>query len=295
MTGVALGYAALCGIIRARASGEGGDIDVSLFDVALSNLGYPAIWYLNAGHVQERLARSAHPSLTPCQLYKTADGWIYLLCNKEKFWPVLCDALGHAEWAGDPRFKTFEERFENRPLIQDMLDQALSAKTTAEWLAEFAGIVPAAPINDVGEALENPFVRDQGRLQDIGGNVSAKDGLPGDPLDLLVGPEPGDADHAEHELPQERIELRQRRDVPAEQCERPGEQGVEDELVGDGEGAGPADGRTPAGDEEGAVGGFGLVELQLGQVHALQGLEDGDGAPGLVLFRLEKAVGDLGR
>ena len=167
MTGVALGYAALCGIIRARASGEGGDIDVSLFDVALSNLGYPAIWYLNAGHVQERLARSAHPSLTPCQLYKTADGWIYLMCNKEKFWPALCDALGHAEWAGDPRFETFEERFENRPLIQDMLDQALSANTTAEWLADFAGIVPAAPINDVGEALENPFVKDEGRLQDI--------------------------------------------------------------------------------------------------------------------------------
>ena len=167
MTGVALGYAALCGIIRARASGEGGDIDVSLFDVALSNLGYPAIWYLNAGHVQERLARSAHPSLTPCQLYKTADGWIFLMCNKEKFWPALCDALGHAEWAADLRFKTFEERFENRPLIEDMLDEALSAKTTAEWLAEFAGTVPAAPINDVGEALENPFVKDQGRLQDI--------------------------------------------------------------------------------------------------------------------------------
>ena len=167
MTGVALGYAALCGIIRARASGEGGDIDVSLFDVALSNLGYPAIWYLNAGHVQERLARSAHPHLTPCQLYKTADGWIFLMCNKEKFWPVLAQALGHAEWADDPRFKTFKERFECRPLIQEMLDEALSAKTTAEWLADFAGAVPAAPINDVREALENPFVKDEGRLQDI--------------------------------------------------------------------------------------------------------------------------------
>ena len=50
---------------------------------------------------------------------------------------------------------------------QDMLDQALSAKTTAEWLADFAGTVPAAPILDVGEAMENPFVKDEGRLQDI--------------------------------------------------------------------------------------------------------------------------------
>ncbi|MBL4690300.1 MAG: CoA transferase [Rhodospirillales bacterium] len=167
MTGLALAYAALCGVTRARSTGEGGDLDVSLFDVALSNLGYPAMWYLNNGHVQKRLARSAHPSLTPCQLYKTADGWIYLMCNKEKFWPALSKALGHPEWADDPRFKTFIERFEARPEIQDMLDKALQTRTTAEWLADFAGVVPAAPILDVGEALENSFVKDQGRLQDI--------------------------------------------------------------------------------------------------------------------------------
>ncbi|NQV83967.1 MAG: CoA transferase [Rhodospirillales bacterium] len=167
MTGLALAYAALCGVTRARASGEGGDLDVSLFDVALSNLGYPAMWYLNNGYVQKRMARSAHPSLTPCQLYKTADGWIYLMCNKEKFWPALAGALGHPEWVDDPRFKTFKERFEARPIIQDMLDAALSAKTTAEWLIDFAGTVPASPILDVGEAMENPFVTDEGRIQDI--------------------------------------------------------------------------------------------------------------------------------
>ncbi len=167
MTGVGLAYAALAGIIGARGSGVGGDLDISLFDVALSNLGYPAMWYLNNGHLQQRLARSAHPSLTPCQIYKTADGWIYLMCNKEKFWPVLAAALGHPEWADDPRFKTFKERFEARPLIQAMLDETLSAKTTAEWLIDFAGTVPASPILDVGEAMENPFVKDEGRLQDI--------------------------------------------------------------------------------------------------------------------------------
>ena len=167
MTGLGLAYAALCGIIRARSSGEGGDLDVSLFDVALSNLGYPAMWYLNTGHVQKRLKRSAHPSLTPCQLYKTADGWIYLMCNKEKFWPKLAETVGRPEWATDARFKTFKERLENRAIIEALLDEALSAKSTAEALADFAGTVPAAPILDVGQALENPFVTDEGRLQEI--------------------------------------------------------------------------------------------------------------------------------
>ena len=167
MTGLALAYAVLAGLTGARATGAGRDIDVSLFDIALANTAYPATWYLNEGAVQERLPRSAHPSLTPCQLYKTGDGWIYLMCNKEKFWPALCRALGQGAWAEDPRFAKFKDRLRHRPLIEDMLDEALAERTTAEWLEVFAGAVPAAPINDIKQALDNPFVTDHGRIQTL--------------------------------------------------------------------------------------------------------------------------------
>ena len=167
MTGLGLGYAVLAGIVGARASGEGRDIDVSLFDMALHNLSYPAAWYLNEGHMVERLPRSAHPSLTPCQLYRTADGWIYIMCNKEKFWPALCEKLDRPEWIADERFVTFRERLANRETVTEILDGVLSSRTTAEWLEHFAGVVPAAPINDVAGALDNPFVTDHGRLQHL--------------------------------------------------------------------------------------------------------------------------------
>ena len=167
MTGLALAYAVLAGLTGARATGAGRDIDVSLFDIALANTAYPATWYLNEGAVQERLPRSAHPSLTPCQLYKTGDGWIYLMCNKEKFWPALCRALGQGAWAEDPRFAKFKDRLRHRPLIEEMLDEALAERTTAEWLEAFAGAVPAAPINDIKQALDNPFVTDHGRIQTL--------------------------------------------------------------------------------------------------------------------------------
>ncbi len=167
MTGLGLAYSVLAGITRARATGEGGDIDVSLFDMALYNTSYPATWFLNAGVVQQRLPRSAHPSLTPCQLYTTADGWIYIMANKEKFWPVLCDKIGKPEWADDPRFRTFKERLENRALVEEYLDGELSQATTAAWLERFAGTVPAAPINDLQQALENPFVTESDRIQEL--------------------------------------------------------------------------------------------------------------------------------
>jgi crotonobetainyl-CoA:carnitine CoA-transferase CaiB-like acyl-CoA transferase len=167
MTGVALAYALLAGLTGARSSGVGRDMDVSLFDIAMCNTAYPAMWYLNEGHVQERLPRSAHPSLTPCQLYTSKDGWIFIMCNKEKFWPNLCHAIGKQDWVEDPRFVSFKNRLENRTLIQELLDAELSQKTTGEWLEVFAGTVPASPINGIAAALDNPFVAERDGVQTL--------------------------------------------------------------------------------------------------------------------------------
>ena len=167
MTGLGLAYAVLAGLTGVRASGRGQDMDVSLFDFALSTTNYLATWYLNKGESQQRLPRSAHPSLVPCQLYRTGDGWIFIMCNKEKFWAALCDALGHAEWKDDPRFRTFTERLEHRDEITRILDQALSERSTEQWLEILSGTVPVAPVNDSAQALDNPFVAEEGRLQSL--------------------------------------------------------------------------------------------------------------------------------
>ena len=161
MTGLAMAFSLVSAVVAARSSGIGRDMDVSLFDLALHNTSYLSTWYLNDNVVTERLERSAHPSLTPCQLYKTKNGWIFLMCNKEKFWPILCDKLGQASWSEDPRFLLFENRLEHRETLQQMLDEALSTKTTEEWLSTFAGSVPAAPIYDIGQAMNNPFVSER--------------------------------------------------------------------------------------------------------------------------------------
>jgi succinate---hydroxymethylglutarate CoA-transferase len=167
MTGLFAAFALLSGIIAARATGSGRDIDVSLFDCALQNLNYLATWYLNEGHKQGREPRSSHPSLTPSQLYRTRDGYIFIMCNKEKFWPVFCDMIGRPDLAADSHFRSFKDRLANREKLTVLLDEALSGRTTAEWLEHFAGRVPAAPVNDVASALDNPFVREGGRIWSI--------------------------------------------------------------------------------------------------------------------------------
>ena len=167
MTGTTAAMALLAGLVEARSTGRGRDLDVSLFDVAMHNLGYVATWYLNAGVVTSREPRSSHPSLTPSQLYRTKDGWLFLMCNKEKFWPALAEALGKPEWATDPDYATFAARLKNRERITAELDAVLMTATTEEWMSRLRGKVPIAPVYDVRQALDNPFVAEQQLVLDF--------------------------------------------------------------------------------------------------------------------------------
>jgi succinate---hydroxymethylglutarate CoA-transferase len=167
MTGYNAAFALVSGVLSARATGKGRDIDVNLFDTALQNLCYLAVWYLNAGLNQGREPRSAHPSLVPSQLYRTKDGFIFIMCNKEKFWPELCRAIGRPEWSTRAEYKDFKARLANRARLTEELDAALSARTTAEWIEIFGGRVPAAPVHDLQSALENPFAVEQGHIRTV--------------------------------------------------------------------------------------------------------------------------------
>jgi crotonobetainyl-CoA:carnitine CoA-transferase CaiB-like acyl-CoA transferase len=164
MTGTTAAMGLLAGILGARTTGIGRDIDVSLFDVALHNLAYVGTWYLNGGHAIGREKRSAHPSLTPSQLYRTQDGWIFIMCNKEKFWGLLAQCIGKPEWADAPEYRTFRDRLANRDRLTEELDAVLQTATTAEWMTRFAGRVPAAPVFDVAQALDSEFVSEQERV-----------------------------------------------------------------------------------------------------------------------------------
>ncbi len=165
MTGMNMAIALLAGLLGAQRTGRGCDVDVSLFDVALHQLSYPATWYLNNDYVTTRLPRGAHPATVPAQSYRTADGWIYVLCMLPKFWEELCRGLGRPDLIEDPRFIDIMARRENRDLLTEELDLAFMTRTTAEWMGLFGGHIPVAPVNDLKQGLDNPFVAQVGMIQ----------------------------------------------------------------------------------------------------------------------------------
>ncbi|MEZ4572044.1 MAG: CoA transferase [Thermomicrobiales bacterium] len=149
----------LSGIIRARETGVGCDVDVSLLDTAVSMLNYVAIWTLNREYEPERLSASAHPSIVPSQVFETADGWIVVFCAKEKFWLDLAAAIDAHDLIDDPRFQGFSGRLEHRNELGEELASRFRNRSTDDWLSVLRGKVPCAPVNDIQQALEDEQVR----------------------------------------------------------------------------------------------------------------------------------------
>ncbi|HEY1244219.1 MAG TPA: CoA transferase, partial [Hyphomicrobiaceae bacterium] len=110
------------------------------------------------------LARSAHQSISPVQTVRTRDGWIYVMCMKEKDWETLVRLIGHPERVSDARFATPAARRQNRAELTRALDEAMSRKTTAEWLQVLTGRLPVGPVYDVAQAAANPFVETVGMV-----------------------------------------------------------------------------------------------------------------------------------
>ncbi len=146
-------------LLRARTTGQGCDVETCLYDVALHQLTYPGVWYLNEGDVSPRVPRSAHLALAPVQTFPTRDGWIFVMCMTQKFWLSLVEAMGRVDLLGDGRFADPHIRAVHRAELTDALDPTFRTRTTAEWLQRFNGLLPAAPVHRLDQALDSAFVR----------------------------------------------------------------------------------------------------------------------------------------
>jgi crotonobetainyl-CoA:carnitine CoA-transferase CaiB-like acyl-CoA transferase len=167
MSGLTGTVGLLACLLRAKTTGQGCDVETCLYDVAMHQLTYPGVWYLNEGDVSPRVPRSAHLSLAPVQTFPTKDGWIFIMCMTQKFWLSLVKAMGREDLLGDPCFADPNTRAVNRASLTDALDPSFRTRTTDEWLAAFNGVLPAAPVNRLDQALDSGFARGTGMVSTV--------------------------------------------------------------------------------------------------------------------------------
>jgi CoA:oxalate CoA-transferase len=131
------GIMAALGLLAKIVEGKGGQVDVAMFDVMLSQLNYVAGASLNAGEKAQRFAASAHPWIVPAQVFAARDGWL-------------------------------AARSANRGLVVGALGEVFATADVAAWLARLVplGIVVSA-VNTLEQALAGEQTRARRMVIDV--------------------------------------------------------------------------------------------------------------------------------
>lgn len=142
------GLTAALGLLAQIISGRGGQVEVSLRDVMLSQLNYRASAYLNEGTEPRRMPFGAHSYYVPAQLFPTAEGHLALFITHDGFWRKF------AAEAAIEGFPTMAERAERREEVLAVVTAALATDTATGWEFRLRPVgVPAAAVRSLPDAL----------------------------------------------------------------------------------------------------------------------------------------------
>ncbi len=145
--------AVLAALRLVERTGQGQVVDVNLLATAAWTMSTDLSSTLVDGQDPPVLGRRGRRHALQ-ESFRTADDrWILLFMPEPHWWPKFCAVVERPEWVEDPRLATFGARFENMPLVTDLMDEVLGARTLAEWGALFDAARltwgPAATVSEV--------------------------------------------------------------------------------------------------------------------------------------------------
>lgn len=166
-TGMWAAMGVLAALHQRARTGRGAVVDTSLFETALGWLTGHIAGYKFTGELPSR-ERTGSRRLVPFQGFQTKNGTVIIAAGNDRLFAKLVTALGHPEWATDPRFVTNAERRAHREELIALMERVLTTRTKGEWIdvLEEAG-VPCAPIQDLREMLAEPQTEALGLLQSV--------------------------------------------------------------------------------------------------------------------------------
>lgn len=145
-------------IIRRTVTGQGARIDISMLDCQVSLLENPIVRYGVTSVTPEPLG-TRHPSITPFDMFRTADGYIIIAVGNDVLFQKLCQALDCPQWIDHELFANVPARNQNHEALKTVMEERLSTDTAATWskILEAAG-VPHGPLNSVADLMRDPSV-----------------------------------------------------------------------------------------------------------------------------------------
>ena len=180
--------AILAALRHSERTGQGQYIDISLLDAQIAALVNIASNYLVGGQTPPRLG-NLHPNIVPYQTFTASDGEFVLAVGNDGQFRQLCQLIERIDLLEDERFVTNPARVKNRNILIPILQRIFLEKSRDDWITALLDMgIPAGPINDVAQALNDPHIQARNLIQQTTLASGAALDMVGSPLRLSETP-----------------------------------------------------------------------------------------------------------
>lgn len=187
LTGLFTCIGILASLQHRNRTGEGQEIDISLFDSQLAALVNVASNYLCSGVVPERLG-NYHPNIVPYQVFSASDGEMVIAVGNDEQFKRFALLIEEPNLLVES-FMTNAGRLQNKEEIEQLIANKIRYKSKNEWkeLLDNMGI-PNGPIYNVSEALQSNQAKSRSMVVDVEHPFIKNLKLVGSPLKLSKTP-----------------------------------------------------------------------------------------------------------
>lgn len=168
--GVHLYGAIATALFQRERSGKGSRIEVAMLEAVYPSLASSiGMTYSERSDIPPRTGnRHGGLSLCPYNVYPASDGFVAIICNSDKHWLCLVDAMARPDLKSDPRTATMRDRVANMETIDAIIAAWTSAQSRADLFARLVAYrVPSAPVRDLSEVVADPHMHERGMLLEV--------------------------------------------------------------------------------------------------------------------------------
>lgn len=165
--GMFASWAIMSAMYARERSGQGQHIDVAMFDSLVALQPTALAQYLFGGKVPGRVG-NRHPMSSPFGTYEARDGHLVIAAANDKLFQAVADVIGQPALGQDPRFASDSDRSRNDADLRECIEAWSTQHSVQEAVAALSARgVPAAPIQDIGEALASEQAQVRSLLADV--------------------------------------------------------------------------------------------------------------------------------
>ena len=166
--GVHLFGGIMTALYEREKTGKGRTVEVSMQEAVYASLSSNLGMYHGSGNTLPPRTGNRHGGLAeaPYNVYPANDGYIAIICNNNRHFFALADAMGRPELKEDERFRDLKSRIKNI----DAVDDVVRAWTVTLPRSELTRLllsyrVPHAPVRDLDEVINDPNMHARGSLK----------------------------------------------------------------------------------------------------------------------------------